>query len=171
METTTLDSPVQNSPKYFDYAGFWLRFVALFIDGILLSIVQWIVILPIMGLIGFGSADMMDPDAMASGDMDGMFGMLTGVSIFINLISTVLVWLYFALMESGNNQATLGKMALGLKVTDMHGEKLSFANATGRYFAKIISYIILLIGFIMAAFTEKKQALHDMIAGTLVVKK
>ena len=79
-------------------------------------------------------------------------------------------WLYFALMESSANQATLGKMAIGIKVTDMSGRRIGFGQATGRYFGKILSSMILLIGYIMAAFTEKKQALHDMLAGCLVVK-
>jgi uncharacterized RDD family membrane protein YckC len=80
-------------------------------------------------------------------------------------------WLYFALMESSTKQATLGKMALGIVVTDMDGKRLSFGRATGRYFGKIVSGIILCIGFIMIAFTEKKQGLHDMMANTLVVNK
>ena len=79
-------------------------------------------------------------------------------------------WLYFALMESSSKQATLGKMALGIRVTDVNGNRIGFGRATGRHFAKILSGLILGIGFLMAAFTEKKQALHDMIAGTLVVK-
>jgi uncharacterized RDD family membrane protein YckC len=74
-------------------------------------------------------------------------------------------------MESSPQQATLGKMALGLKVTDLQGERLSFARATGRYFGKIVSSLILFVGFMMAGWTEKKQALHDIMAGTLVVKK
>lgn len=86
-------------------------------------------------------------------------------------ISLAIGWLYFAFMESSVKQATLGKMVLGLKVTDMDGKKISFARATGRYFSKILSMIILLIGFIMIAFTEKKQGLHDKIAETLVIKK
>ncbi|UII28370.1 RDD family protein [Fulvivirga maritima] len=167
METTTLDSPIQDKPKYFDYAGFWLRFIAAFIDGILLTIIQWAIFLPVLGLIGFGSTNVLDPDSIDS----GILSAVSGSTIYLNLFSMLLGWLYFALMESGNNQATLGKMALGLKVTDMHGEKLSFANATGRHFAKIISYIIIFIGFIMAGFTEKKQALHDIMAGTLVIRK
>jgi uncharacterized RDD family membrane protein YckC len=73
-------------------------------------------------------------------------------------------------MESSSKQATLGKMALALKVTDLQGRRISFARATGRHFAKIISGMILLIGYIMAGFTERKQALHDMIAGTLVIR-
>ena len=71
-------------------------------------------------------------------------------------------------MESSSRQATVGKMALGLKVTDLEGRRISFARASGRHFAKYISGMILLIGYIMAGFTERKQALHDMIAGTLV---
>ena len=82
----------------------------------------------------------------------------------------VVSWLYFALLESSPKQATLGKMALGIKVTDLDGNRISFGRATGRFFAKIISGVILMIGYIMAAFTAKKQALHDIIASTLVIK-
>jgi uncharacterized RDD family membrane protein YckC len=74
-------------------------------------------------------------------------------------------------MESSSWQATLGKKALGMEVTDMEGRRIGFGRATGRTFGKIISAFILYIGFLMAAFTEKKQALHDMIAGCLVIKK
>jgi len=79
--------------------------------------------------------------------------------------------LYYALMESSEKQATVGKLAMGIKVTDMQGNRLSFGQATGRHFAKIISGLTLLIGYIMAGFTEKKQALHDIIVNCLVVKK
>jgi uncharacterized RDD family membrane protein YckC len=81
----------------------------------------------------------------------------------------VIDWLYFALQESGANQATIGKKAMGIKVTGLQGERISFANATGRYFAKIISGIILFIGYLMMLWDEKKQTLHDKMAGTLVV--
>jgi uncharacterized RDD family membrane protein YckC len=80
-------------------------------------------------------------------------------------------WVYFAYQESSEAQATIGKRALGIIVTDEAGNRISFGRATGRYFAKIISGLIILIGFIMIAFTRKKQGLHDMIAGTLVVMK
>lgn len=85
-------------------------------------------------------------------------------------LQTLAGWLYFALMESSRHQATLGKMALGMRVTDLEGERISFLRATGRYFAKILSALILFIGFIMIGFTQKKQGLHDMLAGTLVVR-
>jgi uncharacterized RDD family membrane protein YckC len=84
----------------------------------------------------------------------------------------VLGWLYYAGMESSEHQGTLGKMALGLVVTDINGQRLSFGRASGRFFARIItSFVPLGIGFIMAGFTEKKQALHDMIASCLVLRK
>jgi uncharacterized RDD family membrane protein YckC len=75
-------------------------------------------------------------------------------------------------MESSSYQGTLGKMALGLTVTDLEGRQISFGRATGRYFSKIITgFIPLGIGYAMAGFTEKKQALHDIIAGCLVLRK
>jgi len=87
-----------------------------------------------------------------------------------NLLGLLIGWLYFAILESSPWQATLGKKALGLVVTDQLGQRIGFGRATGRYFAKILSALILLIGFIMVAFTERKQGLHDLIAGTFVVR-
>jgi uncharacterized RDD family membrane protein YckC len=130
------------------YAGFWIRFGAALIDGILLGIVA--------GIIAF------------------IIGMATGNSETVSNIAGLINFLigipYFIVMESGPRQATLGKMALGLKVTDAEGGRISAGQAAIRYFSKILSAIILMIGYIMAAFTPKKQALHDIIAKTLVVK-
>lgn len=147
------------------YAGFWLRFVALIIDSIVMSIAGGIVIFPFvatMGLRRFSRGAMMRPE-----DMFPVVGMIFR---FI-LISAILKWLYYAVLESSSWQGTLGKMVLGLQVTDLDGHRISFGRATGRTFGKIISAMILWIGFIMAGFTEKKQALHDMMAGCLVIKK
>ncbi len=80
-------------------------------------------------------------------------------------------WLYFAGLESSAGQATIGKSAMGLVVTDTNGNRISFLRATGRYFGKILSALILLIGYIMAGFTARKQALHDILASTLVLKR
>ena len=80
------------------------------------------------------------------------------------------LWLYFALQESSVYQATLGKRALNIYVMDMYGHRVTFGQATGRYFGKILSGI-LCIGYIMVAFTERKQGLHDLLAGTLVMRK
>jgi uncharacterized RDD family membrane protein YckC len=87
------------------------------------------------------------------------------------LLIILIIWLYYALMESSPTRATLGKMALGIVVMDMYGNRVSFGRATGRYFGKIISTIILFIGYLMIAFTEKKQGLHDIMADTLVEVK
>ena len=97
----------------------------------------------------------------------GILGSVTGLIVVV----AILGWLYFALMESSKTQATLGKMALGLKVTDLEGNRISFGRATGRYFGKIISGMIIYIGYILAGLTEKKQALHDIMASCLVVRK
>ena len=88
-----------------------------------------------------------------------------------NILSLILGWLYYALQESGSLQATVGKKAMGLKVVDMNGQRISFGKATGRHFGKIISTIILLIGYLMMIWDDKKQTLHDKMANTLVVKR
>lgn len=150
------------------YAGFWMRFLAYLIDSFLLGAVAMIIVIPFFGVTMFmGSSAGMDPD-----NMDSVAGAgLILAYVFVILLILVLAWLYFALMESSAKEATLGKLALGLRVTDLSGNKISFARASGRYFGKIPSGMILYIGYIMAAFTQQKQALHDILAGCLVVKK
>ncbi len=156
-------------PQVVTYAGFWKRVAAYLIDGLILGLVNFLVLVPFLAVIGVGAgvgSSMDNPEAAA-----GLIGLIFGGLFFALLVLMILAWLYFALMESSSRQATLGKMALGIIVTDLNAGKISFGKATGRYFGKIISGMILYIGFIMAAFTEKKQALHDMMAGTLVVNK
>lgn len=94
-----------------------------------------------------------------------------GVVVAIFFGSYLVSWLYYALMESSERQATVGKMALGLQVTDNELHPLTFARASGRFFSKLVSYATFCIGFLMAGWTERKQALHDKIAGTLVIRK
>jgi len=86
-------------------------------------------------------------------------------------LAVVGAWLYEALLTSSSWQGTVGKRLLSLKVTDLGGNRISFARATGRFFAKILSRMIWHIGFIMVAFTQRKQGLHDFLAGTLVRKE
>jgi predicted Zn finger-like uncharacterized protein len=135
------------------YAGFWRRFSAAIIDGVLLMAVS-VVIGAVMGIV-YGA-----PTVTSE-----------GASIFGNLVGALVGWLYYATMESSVKQGTLGKLALKIKVTDLSGNQISFARATIRHFGKIISTILLFIGFLMIAFTSRKQALHDMMAGCLVVKR
>jgi uncharacterized RDD family membrane protein YckC len=141
------------SAAFFGYAGFWRRVAASFIDGIILGMVNFLVAIVANVLASSAGADASQ-----------------GILLLGQLVSLVIQVAYYAGMESSASQATLGKMAMGCKVTDLHGRRISLGRAIGRYFAKILSAITLFIGFIMVAFTEKKQGLHDMIAGTLVVK-
>jgi uncharacterized RDD family membrane protein YckC len=153
------------------YAGFWIRFVALLIDGLILGIpFMFLVIVAMFFLGGFGlmmHRNPVDPRVAAA-----FLGPLILGYFFAMLIFLALEWLYFAGMESSERQATFGKAAVSLRVTDLEGRRLSFGHATGRFFAKIVSGLIpFAIGYIMAGFTAKKQALHDIIAGTLILRK
>ena len=124
------------------YAGFWKRFWALIIDSLIMLPVAFILLL--------------------LEKIDSLY--------WISALSSVIVWwLYFAFFESGERQATPGKRLLQIYVTNLDGQRISFARATGRYFSKTLSAIIFGVGYLMAAFTEKKQALHDMVASTLVI--
>ncbi len=151
------------------YAGFWLRFVAVIIDGIILGILQFVVLAPILAAIGIGVSE--DITSAAESDPVALAAKIMAVFSTVGLIGQVVNVLYYSFMESSKYQATIGKLALGLIVTDMNGEKLDFVKALIRNVSKIVSTVIFLVGYLLAAFTEKKQALHDMIAGTLVVKK
>ena len=82
-----------------------------------------------------------------------------------------LSWLYFATFESSARQATPGKAVLRLRVMDEDGGSLSFFYASIRYFAKFVSGLFLGLGFVMASWTERRQALHDMAAGSVVVRR
>lgn len=146
------------------YAGFWLRFVAWILDRLLLGVVTRITLFPILGMSALRTILRGHPQPE---DLPMMFGML-GRFFFVSM---VLDWLYYALMESSVWQGTLGKKALGLRVTDLQGNRVSFGRATGRFFARIVSGLTLLIGYIIAGFTEKKQALHDILAGCLVIRQ
>jgi uncharacterized RDD family membrane protein YckC len=124
------------------YAGFRKRMGAWIIDSIIVTILQLII----------------------------LGGLLSGSGVVTsNVVGFMIGLLYFAGTESSSKQATLGKMTLGIVVTDTEGNRITFMRATGRYLAKITSALTLLMGYIMVAFTHRKQGLHDIIAQTLVV--
>lgn len=143
------------------YAGFWKRVAANVIDSIVVGIVGGIIGAIIGGVIGavFG----------LNGGLGG--GGFLAIQLVTNLVSIAITAGYYAWFHSSANQATLGKMAIGIKVVRSDGEAISFARGIGRYFAFLLSSLILGIGLLMAAFTERKQGLHDMICDTLVVDK
>jgi len=140
------------------YGGFWIRVIAVLIDAIVVRVV----VAPV-GMI-FGGL------GLAGGMMTGLPH--HGLALFGGGVTFILLlfgsWLYEAFMESSSYQATLGKMIFGMKVTDLNGSRISFERATGRHFAKWLSAMVLGVGYIMVAFTERKQGLHDLLAGTLV---
>jgi len=109
-------------------------------------------------------------DAVIVSAISAVLGVLSAMALWVPG-AFVTSWLYEALMTASRHRATLGKLAVGLKVTDHAGHQLSFARSTGRYFAKYVSLVLLCIGFIMVAFSERKRGLHDLLAGTLVLKR
>lgn len=146
---------------YGDYAPVWRRFLASLID---VSVVL-LVVLP--GVIAFFWVVELVTGLLGLNRESGRF--LAGIAaVLLGLIGD---WLYHARMQSSPKQATYGKQFMGLKVTGLGGEAITFAQATGRHFAKFLSTFALLVGFLVAAVTRKKQALHDMVAGTLVVRR
>jgi len=133
------------------YAGFWKRYAAYMIDTVLIMIVFAI----------FGAFTGTAKSTVTMGD-------IFGPAYFVQL---ALMALYFAWMHASPSQATLGKMTVGIKVTDDDGERISLLRGIGRFFASILSSLILCIGYVMAGFTDRKRALHDMVASTLVVDR
>jgi len=160
------------------YGGFWIRFVAHLVDGLIVGIpLSIIVVVCIFAFGAFGGITALhnipnnpSPEEVQN-QLIPMIGAFIAAYALFFLFAIAIAWLYYALMESSERQATLGKAMLNLKVSDMNGNRLSFAHASGRYFAKIVTYLVpLAIGWIMAGFTQKKQALHDFIAGTIVTR-
>jgi uncharacterized RDD family membrane protein YckC len=167
-------SPPRVSPHWLPsptraYAGFWLRVVAFLIDRVLLGVVLGAAFIPIFLASGLaavvrGMIQERQPDPAA------VFAFASTIALFIGA-SILAGWLYYAYFESSEWQGTIGKKVMNLAVTDLQGNRVSFARASGRYFASFITRLIPLgVGYILAGITEKKQALHDMIASCLVLR-
>ena len=132
------------------YCGFWSRVVASVIDGFVLSMVC-------------GAVSAATGRDLFNTDVEHFDWLAYCASLAIG-------WLYEASLTASPRGATLGKMAIGLRVVDAAGRPISFLRASTRYFAKLLSGLVFCIGFLMVAFTDRKRGLHDMIAGTLVIK-
>lgn len=146
------------------YAGFWKRVAAYFIDSLIVGIVGGVVAMVIGMVLGIGMAGI-------GGGSDAMGAGFIAIQLLTNLVSIGLAAAYYAGFHASSGKATLGKMAVGIKVVRSNGERITIARGIGRYFAAMLSGLILCIGYLMAAFTERKQSLHDMICDTLVVDK
>jgi len=152
------------------YARFWTRFWAYLIDSLIVGAACTIVIVIVFLMIGGGA--LLSSSANPQDFIAGLTGATIALVVFAYFALIAIVWLYFAKMESSDKQATFGKKAMGIYVTDMNGQRLTFGRATGRFFAKIVTGMVpFFIGYIMAAYTAKRQAVHDYIASTLVMRR
>jgi uncharacterized RDD family membrane protein YckC len=135
------------------YAGFWKRSSALIIDALIINAAVFVIgIVAVIGLPLF-LADASVPE----------------IEFLHSLAGLLVYWLYYAILESSDKQATFGKRALGIKVTDLRGNRLEFRVASNRWVGRLLSTLTCGVGFFMAAFTRRKQTLHDILAGCLVV--
>jgi uncharacterized RDD family membrane protein YckC len=176
MENQYLDSSLDRDLAPMNYGSFLRRFAATFIDGLVLSAV-FLLLLTITG--GFGKIMTIITELNEEGG-DSAEAVVAIVTTFISIfIATIVIqWLYSAYFESSEKQATLGKQAMSLIVTDVNGGRISFGKASMRHFARIIPTMIPFLGYIYffadylcQPFTEKKQTLHDLMSGTLVLKQ
>jgi uncharacterized RDD family membrane protein YckC len=142
---------VESEADFASYAGFWKRAFAFLIDWLLLSLV--------FSMVGFFTGDLFVVENEARWDS------------VLALIGIAVPWFYYAWFESSEQQGTFGKLAMNIQVTDLEGERVSFLRASVRHFAKILSSMLLMIGYLMIPFTAKKQGLHDLIASCLVVNR
>lgn len=151
------------------YAGFWRRCAALIIDQIIIGIINFAIyiigIFLLIAVLGISISGAHTAEQMSTGGSIAVILIFLGVAFLTVAVS----WGYFIIFEGSSMQATLGKKLLSIKVTNMSGERISYLRSAGRFFGKIISGLIFMIGFLMAALTCKKQALHDMMADCLVV--
>ena len=147
-------NPVMTLSDRNSYGGFWIRFAAYFVDFA-------IMLIPILLIRFLVRSVTPETEQMSQSAID----------FEATVLSWLVCWVYFAAFQSSPWQATVGKKCCGLKVVDCNGGRISFARASGRYFSAFFSWVLLCIGFIMIAWTSRRQALHDMIASTLVVKK
>lgn len=148
------------------YAGFWQRLAANIIDHLIMGLIQ--LILTLMLVILFGVLGIISLQLTLS--IDGLIILFISGFLYLAISRLLLWWLYYAYCESKYG-ATVGKDIIGLKVTDLAGNPISFKKASGRFLGRLISFVgTLWIGYLIAPFTNKKQALHDMISSCLVLK-
>lgn len=139
-----------------EYAGFCLRFVAALIDGLVIGIPIVVVAIAVT---------LLAVEARWAAALDQVPDQVW------NLLAHAIIWPYYALMESSRLQATVGKLAMGIIVTDMEGDRVTFARASGRHFGKLLSEFCCMLGYIVAAFDVRKQAWHDSISSCLVIRR
>lgn len=154
-QTPTPTQKLYQPSNYFDYANFGIRFGAYLIDIVIFTIIQY--------ALSFGFVYILSEFFHVRKEETAIFWLV--------ILNIILVYRYFIKPEASSWQGTIGKKMVGIKVTDLNGYRISEANAVGRYFGKLLSTLLIFIGWLMPLWTDKKQALHDMVASTLVIKK
>jgi uncharacterized RDD family membrane protein YckC len=157
---------VGDTPRPAVYAGFWRRAGSFVLDTLVIQIPAG-VLTDLLGGSGASSTTSTNP---LTGQTSAHFHIEPLRFALTSLFGFVVAWLYYALLQSSSWQATVGQRAVGVHVTDLDGKRISFARASGREFASILSGLIFGIGYLMIIWTRRKQALHDMLANTLVVR-
>lgn len=134
------------------YAGFWLRLAAFIIDAVILSVLIFAIVFCLIFILAL------------TGTVDE-----NQISVVVQLINLVVALAYYVGFETSRFQGTPGKIALKIKVSDEHGQRVTHLRAVGRYFARVLCILTLGIGYLMAGLTRRKQGLHDLVAGCLVL--
>lgn len=161
MSAQTIIPPVKNvGVTTLPYAGFWRRFIAWSIDRTIIDFCVFLLLAPLLFASTVGG--------MMAFPMLVPFGGFAG----FNLMGLWLLadWLYFTGFESSASGATLGKKLMGLRVTDLNARQIGFGRASLRYIGKVVSTLILFLGYFLVFFTDKRQALHDLAAETIVIR-
>jgi uncharacterized RDD family membrane protein YckC len=158
-----------------DFAGFWPRFAAYFIDGAIAALFfnasYWLAHQQVVHYLDT-NPDVAKFFAQESSDYALNYKAANRIMYYYgSVMGLILNWCYFAGMDSSPLRCTIGNWALGIYVTDLDGQRIDFARASGRFFGKIISGVLLGIGYIMAGITDRKQAMHDKMADCLVMRK
>ena len=166
----------ETAPERSEYAGIGARFVASLLDGLILGIPASIFTYVLTAALMLGNSDIMfmmetDPEYLSDQEIFTFIISMFKTIAIVGSITFIVYFLYYTLMESSKWQGTLGKKIMNVQVAKAEGGRISFGRAAGRFLAKSFLSPILMIGYIMAFFTERRQALHDMLAGTIVVKK
>jgi len=171
METTI------ETEKQFKYAGFGKRMAALLIDRVIISVaitfVYWEVNREILRMIKQKGSFLNRFYKISEDSLDmSKYDVADNITYYaMSLIFTLILWCYYAGTESSPMKGTLGKRLMGLEVSDENGDRISFTKATGRYFGKILSIVVLCIGYIAMLFNDKKQTWHDSMSGCIVNEK
>ncbi len=153
---------LHSAPGGYPYAGFWIRFVAKFIDGLILFVPQMMLQMAVTMAVGARGS-------FSTSGHSGNVDLAPVLAMLISMVLSILIQATYNILLVSNYGATWGKMAVGLRIVNEDGSKLTTGKAVGRFFAEMVSGLTLYIGYIIAGFDDEKRALHDHICATRVI--